>query len=460
MLKKLANIFLVFAIFFSFFKFLFFWMVEVTDSWFFWGLADFMRTGIYHAPHPYYYTSVSTMEPPLYSVFLYLFQYFPRADILIHLLQIVGFIIATFCLYKILSFYILNDLAKIIAAVFLFIPANIIYESQLTAEPLALTFITIYIYFAYLIIKKGEEKFVKYLFVFSFFMTLQRYNFIVFLPISLFLFFKSKNRKLTDFYYLLISIFFLFAWVLTNHQLNNSWGLSNAEGKHLYNRIVWTDGALPKEDDPNLMLLKSLTKRETALQQPWWWIEDKLRTDAGMDETKSSNLLRKIALSALWNNPVSFIANIPKNFLISHGNRLPFSGGGYLYTRSEHPKPYCRTLGTIVLCQPIITSEWAINLWENIISLTKIYYLTDIPTFINLFIFFPGIIYIFLRGDKFIRFCAVSYTVASLIPVLFEEPNPRYMYPLFPLKIIIITYFLFQFAKYIRKKQKVKKLSK
>src|SRR3989338_6611246 len=87
---------------FYLFHFLFFWIFPSTDSHFYTLFAQFLKTGIYSAPHPYYYQVPSTMEPPLYSVFLYLVMPFARSDILVHFFHLTGIFISGIFLFNIL----------------------------------------------------------------------------------------------------------------------------------------------------------------------------------------------------------------------------------------------------------------------------------------------------------------------------------------------------------------------
>src|SRR3990170_6003434 len=105
MLVYLPIILLVFAILIYIFHFLYFWIFPSTDSIFYWLFSNFIRTGGYSAPHPYYYTRPSTMEAPLYSVFLFLADGFSKADIFIHFVQIAAILSSGFFIYKIFRYY-------------------------------------------------------------------------------------------------------------------------------------------------------------------------------------------------------------------------------------------------------------------------------------------------------------------------------------------------------------------
>src|SRR3989344_5843840 len=124
--NKLYRLIPLFCISFYIFHFLFLWMFQTTDSYFYWALANFFRTGQYYAPHPYYYTKPSTMEPPFYSILLFIAEIFPRPDIIIHAFHIGAVLISGLLLSKVLYKITKSRIAWSIGWLFTLLPSNII----------------------------------------------------------------------------------------------------------------------------------------------------------------------------------------------------------------------------------------------------------------------------------------------------------------------------------------------
>jgi hypothetical protein len=283
-------------------------------------------------------------------------------------------------------------------------------------------------------------------------MVLLRYNFLIFFIFSLILFVMILNKKkVVDYVYLTLSILLIVAWVFANHNLNGSWGLSNSEGKHLYNRIVWKGDTLPDYKNPSLMKLKSLVDYRHDLHDAWWGLEPFLTpVNKLKNETESSKLLGEVAIQALLYDPVKYLSDIPQFYLIAHGNRQPYHDD--LYTTGRYMgRISCRILGNIHFCTPVINIKITEYIWNFIIFVGDIYY-KFFPIWINIFIFFPIFIYSIFQENKFIRFTAIIYFLSSLIPILVEEPGTRYLYPLYPIKFILIGFSLGIFWMYIKKR--------
>ncbi len=448
---RITTYFLVlFALLVCTFETFFFWMYETTDSWFYWGFANFMRTGVYEAPHPYYYHTPSTMEPPLYSVLLFFSQFFQRGDIVIHLVQVASLIASSVLLYYVVRTYVGQRIATLVGLVFFILPINILYTSNLLAENIALFFIALYIFFIHTYFYRKDSRALIYLLPLSSLMTLQRYNFIAFFIFSFVLFFLTKRKTSAVYIAAIISLCIVGGWSLINFRLTGVFNISNSTGKNTYNRIVWISQLLPHADNKKLIELKKILPENMDLRQPWWMLEPYLLSHFNYSETKGSELLKEVSLEALKSNIPAYLESIPGAILMAHSRRLPIHDG--LYTTGRYMGSNCRSLGQIFFCKPLISLPVASVVWDRIVAMTEGYYQTVIPEIINYGIFFPFIIISFFQKDRFIRICGVLYILSASFPLLLSEPGTRYNYPLFPMKIIIlVTCGMYLFKKISRK---------
>src|SRR3990167_8792347 len=317
------------AVLFYIFHILFFWIFPSTDSIFYWLLSDFFKTGIYLAPHPYYYREPSTMEPPLYSVFIFIANLFSRADIIIHIIQVAAIIASGILIYKIQNHSFSKKYALLSAVFFLFTPAHLIYISNMVAESLAVFYISLFLYFLHLSVNLRNKKILPIMLVYSALISLHRYNLVTFFLLTLFLIFREKGKLMSRYLGLSASLAVFGGWILLNHQWNGSWGLSNSEGKHLYNRILHFDRIQPDAGNPGFIKFKKIVGENIDYFKPWWFYEPQLMAKLG-SETKSSQLMQEVALSAFKRNPWQYLINIPRFFIFAHNTNDMFHNNLFL----------------------------------------------------------------------------------------------------------------------------------
>lgn len=427
---------------------LFFWLYETTDSWFYWALANFFKTGSYLAPPPYFYTVPSTMEPPLYSFFLYIIEIFPRPDILIHIIQTASLFASAFFIYKILSSFIHKSLSLFFVSLFLIWPVNIIYVTNLLSENFALFGVSLFGFLAFQILEKKKRIYIPILIVFSSILVLLRYNFTTLFICSLLLaFFEVLNRgertiqKVTILIAVAISLTILLSWSILNYKLNGSIGLSNGFGKSLYDRIIAQNHLVPPLDNPKLITLRNLTNDQVNLFTAWWFPEAHImitkKSPLYSTETQINSLFADVATEGLKANMIPYIVDVPKYYFQAYFNIPPFPPSRYLATSVLLEKRRCRSLGTIEFCKSILQSDWMKKVWDTVVVLSEKYYYT-----FNELVFFviilPSIVISLISKNSFFRFVALSYFLSVFIPTLINHQDPRYVYPLLSLEMLLV----------------------
>lgn len=451
MLNRIAKFLIIAGVLFFTAKWLIFWLFETSDSYFYWAFADFIRTGKYFAPHPYYWTIPTTFTPPLYSFFLFLGRLISpvRTDIFIHFFQILALLLSGYFLYKTLVGFIRKEIAKIICVIYLFIPANFFISSGLMPETFALLGLSVYIYLAFKILTERKKYLLKYLVLFGSVITLIRYNFICLFIISLIWIITEniQRRKKSKYFrtifipeltFIFLSILILISWIIINYQLTNSWGLSDQMGKNLYNRVLGGDKLTPTENNLNWQTLKKITDNKLDLFQPTYQLEPQILSYFGGSVAKESQFFANIAVAAIQNHPLDYLKNTFLNFFKIHGNGLPYSTNLYTYGWLAEK---CRTLDTISFCKPIFTANIAAPLWNLLVQLSEYYYST-IPGLLNFFLFFPALLFALIQKNSFIKFSAIIYLISVITVIIPEVPVYRYLYPLYPIKFILFTYLL------------------
>ncbi|OGG20183.1 hypothetical protein A3D03_00540 [Candidatus Gottesmanbacteria bacterium RIFCSPHIGHO2_02_FULL_40_13] len=434
------------------FHFLFFWIYETTDSYFFWAFADFLKTGKYWIPHPYYWTTPSTIAPPLYSVLLFVAEFLPRADIFIHFIHLLCLFLSSFFIYRITKSYLGRKNSLITALIYLLIPANIFQSLSLMSEMISLLGLSLFLYLGFLILEKKQNNLIKYLLISSSFMVLARYNFIIFWIISGILFFLIRNKKISDYLFLVLSVFIIAGWVGINYILTGNIGLSDSVGKHLYNRIVYENKLLPPENNKYLKELRRLASENFDLYVSAWELDPQIIVKLGLDQKRENKLLANVAIDGVKTNPLSYVYKTLENFFKVHGNGQTYPG--YLYTTDYWMKEKCRVLGTIHFCQPIISHQLGNEAWNKLLLISEWYY-QHIPLYTNFFLLYPSLIFSLIQKNKYLRFTGLLYLLMALFTLSVEIPVYRYQYILYPLKIILFTYlmsYLYNIKKYKRNK--------
>lgn len=448
MLSKLSKLLIFLSLSVYVFYFLFFWLYETTDSYFYWAFAEFLKTGIYSTPYPYNWTIPSTLGPPLYSLFLYLAQFIPRADIIIHFFQLLSVLLSAYFLFRILISFIRRTTALIITTLYLLIPAHFFEASTVMTESFALLAFSTYLYFAFQVIAQGKNHFMKYWLLFSAIIVLIRYNFVSLFFLALIIILFEIFKKVTscrivwvNIIFILISFTVIALWVLINHNLNGSWGLSDQMGKNLYNRAIGGDKLIPPSDDPSWLKLKAMTNDKIDLFKPTYDIEPFILSNFDGSVARESQFFASLAISSIKAHPLEYFRNTLVNFFVIHKNGLPYAHD--LYTDSWWMGKNCRSLGNITFCKAPIDSKWAESIWNFAVKWAQTYYY-NIPVYINFLLLFPSLIVALLQKNKFIRFAAVTYIIAVFTVVIPEVPVYRYLYPLYPLKVILVIFFIKQ----------------
>ena len=439
---KVSSIFRIIpavCIIFYIFQFLFFWMFQTTDSIFYYALAEFFKTGKYIVPFPYFYTRSSTMEPPLYSVLIYLALYFPRPDIILHFFHIAAVLASG----AILSWVLLKTTKSRLAAsagwLFTLLPANIIYASNIMSEIFTVAFVSLYLLLNYKIIMEKKEKLYFQLLVLSAIGALMRYNLLAFWGIFQSFFLFKKNKKIMDFFGFSLSILIIVSWIFLNHNWNGSWGFSNGQGKNLFNRVVWEERLMPPRDNRDYKeIVARLGRRDYYSREAWWKIEPYV-LNKEFDETAENSLLQRIAISAILNNPVKYLVKSIGSYFVIHGNGIPFHD--QVWMSHGRDKDVCQPLGSIETCRPIIENGKAKKIFAKIVVWGAFYHLR-FPAILNLFLLLPALIWAVFVKNRFYRISAFMYFAGTILPVFVVHTDVRYIYSVYPIKLVLIVLFL------------------
>lgn len=397
----------------------FFWTNANIDSYFFWAFGRFLSTGIYPFLPDFTYARPTTMAPPMTSILMAISQLTPFAGLFLRSVQTMLLLGTAYLLYRLLRRNFSKKAATTITCIFLLIPGNLIYVNNLMSEILAQFFITLILYF--ILTKKYSLAF-----FWSCVGMLSKYAILIYAPIALL--FPSKKRLP----FILAGLLIVLSWISINWSITGRLGLSDLSGGHLWNNVLWVAGITPSEKSAPMKRLRTYIGT-VDIKRPYWEMQTHILPKVKNDFTTLDILLGAVAVQAIREQPVRYAYSIVRGFMSLHANTLPCWKNLGTFGRPQGAYPVtCETLGTITLCQPIISTPWNILVWNGFIYFSTLFYRYVWP--ICMIIFFVAL----LRG----KMLSLLYIVVILFHAALEHHDTRYLVPFYPQIILIIAYGL------------------
>jgi len=426
------------------------------DSYFFHAFAQYLRTGKYVFPIlnlPYKH--IHTGSPPLYSGLLAILYSFGRADILLHLIQLLMLVVSAFLIYKILRHYINKSWAVVIACLFVWIPGNVIYASYVMSDLGGEFLLILYCYFVFLYLITKKINYLGISIFVGFAGGLWRYPQAEFGVISLLLFIFKHPKGIKHYFFPTLGVLVIMMWLWVQHTLTGSFSLGGLSDLSFYNlQVMVRAKALPPEDHPATAEIRKYIPKEVDLRQPYWELEKYFIPYFGYDYIKLSKLVGDVGKAALWAHPVAVAGAgldsfYQSNFEIPYDANLATFGLNYSI---NFPPLYCNKLETIELCKPIIKTKYSFPVWNNFVKASNLFYHTLFP-FWTFIIFFPLLIYSLFSSNSVLKIFSLFYLFGRFTVALATYPTPRYVLPFYPLMVIITSLAIVEIASKLRKKK-------
>lgn len=428
--------FIAFLFFYSIFHALFLWINAISDTYFYWAFAQFLKTGSYPFIHPFLYTKPTTISPPLYSILLLGIEYIKLGGFTLHVLQIATAIGTALFLYKVLSHFFSINIATSAAILFLFIPGNVIFISYVLTEIGAQFLVMLYAYLLFEYVRTHHGNYLALSAPLGFIMGLWKYSLILYGLVSIILLVIHKPHKIISFIPSAIGISIVFVWILFNHQITGVWGLSDSNAVQLYNQIVWMGKTLPSEQNVALIKLREYIPRNVSLYQSYWDLEDYILPKVGHDWTAMSNIFGNVAYAAVREHPIAYLQTTAQLFFRTHGPGRPYWDN--LAVLNIKRPVFCGTLGTYKFCKSILYHKYLTSeLWKIYIRWSDFFYEIPFP-FISLFIFLPSLFYSLIRGDAYMKLFGILHLVGTIPVAMYVQFDTRYLLPFYPLMVLCI----------------------
>ena len=429
-MKWLASIVVIFTISVFFVIFLFGWMHANIDSYFYYAFGEFVRTGTYPFQPPFVYTRPTTISHTLYGLFFTFTHNLPRADILLHAIQLLLLAATAHILYKTLRLHLAQRYAIVVSCLFALLPVNLVYAGNVMTENSSQFAVMLIVY----LLATGNASTAALVASIG---TLLKYNLGIYVPLAFVYFLKKPKRSV----YPILGMFLLTSWMLINHSITGVWGLYDTRGTQLYNQFVAQTKFLPPETDPSLIRMRQLLPPGTDVAVPYWDIQEQLSEKLGHEWTKIDQALFDVSWASVRSHPIEYLLHSLKNYALIHYDHVPHwrnVGNIGVAGLSGTDAPFCGSLGSVKICQPIIKTHRSYQLWNAFVrSEMRLFEALATPLFYLLFL--PSLCVALLSAKRLPRLYAFLY-LGGTVPIAFTiHADPRYVVPFYPLAVLIIV---------------------
>ncbi len=442
MLHRAAKLILRVTVILFAIRFLFGWVHANIDSYFYWAIGEFFRTGSYPFQEPFVYTKPTTIAPPLYGVFFILSQNVSHAEILLHGLQLILLAATSYLLYRVLQLHLKKPASLIISCLFALYPTNLIYAANVMTENPSQFLLMLWVYFITYGVVTKRPRFIAAALLVSSVATLVKYNLSVYVVFAgIMLASHIKRMKWPDYAMSALSVVLLVSWVVVNHQITNTWGLYDTKGTQLYNQFVAQTRLLPPESHPAVIRMRSLLPPGTDIAVPYWDIQEQLSNNLSHEWTQVDKVLFDVGWASVRTHPLVYILHSLKNYARIHYDHVPHwrnIGNIGMSGLNGTDVPFCGRLGAVTTCVPIVMTPWSNRTWNAFVRVEmKVFELLAAPVFF--LILLPSLCWALFRGSEISRLYALMY-LAGTVPIAFTiHPDPRYVVPFYPLAVLLVT---------------------
>ena len=442
MTTRIAKYFFILTICIYATSIMFGWMNANVDSYFYWAIGEYFRSGMYPFTAPFIYTKPTTISPPLYGLFFILTHSISRSDILLHALQLGLLAMTSLLLYRMLRLYLQKPWAIIISCLFALFPVNLVYASYVLTEIPAQFFVMLMVYLITMgIVKKQPFPISLAVFVMSV-AGLMKYNLMIYMPFTaLLLFLFRRKMKFRDMVFPILAGIILGSWVLLNHAITGVWGLYDTKGTQLYNQFVAQTKLLPPENNPAVIRMRSLLPPGTDIAVAYWDIQQYLGWSLHSVWHDIDTVLFDVAWASVKTHPVEYLAHSVQNFARMHYGNAPhwtnIGNMGRTDVTGGTNIPYCETLDSVTMCAPVIMTVWSYPVWNAFIR-TELKLFQMLSPFAFYLVLLPALVVSLLWATALSRIYAVIYLIGTIPIALTIHVDPRYIVPFYPIACLLI----------------------
>jgi hypothetical protein len=414
-------------------------MNEIIDSYFYLAFGSYLRNGVYPFQAPFIYAKPTTISPPGYAILLMSIQNIPRADIIIHVIQLGLLILSAWLIYKISRYAVNTYVSIIIACLFFLIPGNLIYTSYMLSENGATFFVTLFLFLFVSFQKTKHIQYLGLLCIIGSLMTLWKYSCIVYLFFALLLVLFQKSKHVVHYMLPTGAILIILLWMSMNFAITGRVGLSDSSGIQLWNQAVWVGNILPSETRASMQKLRTYIPRSVDMKRAYWDLQGYILNQTNNDWKTVDTVLGNVAKDAVIEYPVQYLSNTWNIFLRLHIGKPFWHNLGYFGNDDPNYPLFCGTLWSFSFCRPIISTPISFALWNRYVAGASFFYEIVFPVFAFL-LFYPLLFFLLIKGSNWEKLIVLLYFLGVIPIAMYVHPDPRYLIPFYPIMTIIMVF--------------------
>lgn len=448
---------------------------NLPDSFFFYNIGNFLLFKKYYSIFPFNSYYPNTVNAPLYGIVIRLISSNVHiAMTVISFTQLVLVGVSAYFIYTSANF-IKRGLGVFAAAVFFLLPFLFTYATAMMSEVFTIFLVSLYQYVALGLLTKRIRVAPSVLVLFACLLTLTKFVFLYFIPVSvvLTLYVEYRMRKTKHFRHLfvrqlpgILGIVCVFLWAGFVHSYYGRWGLTVTTGRALFQGVVSKSGLFPSPDSSAYKTFQYWTGLATIPKIGADRVEGYFQpafARGKITEPQMDDVFRNFALTAIQQHAASFMTGTfrgiygiftssPYHACLLMDLGEPDAQCSDQTTRGCRIPWFCSVhgcpdSGQSAMCQPTIKNTFMNTLWANLISFYEEYYPYVMVGVFGL-LCFGAIVGIVRRS---IPMFIVVFHGALLLGIqgMFSDVEGRYTMIVYPFISILLAYGIWAIVDFI-----------
>ncbi len=413
-------------------------MMDTPDSYLYFILAGYLKTGQIGWVAPFNYTKPQTLFGPVYGLFgSYASNMLPLGIVSLPFLQLLMVLISGFLMYKVIQRTLNTTWAIVGTIVFFLLPFNLIYATLIMSETLTQLWVSLFIIILYFTVKRSSWwANPSVLILIATIATLTRYAYGLLIIVSIVLCFLYIPKRFIEYLCIAGSIAILVWWTLFNYRTNGVISLSVVQGRHLYNNVIYDAHLLPPETLPIVKTFLKYFPSKDAFYQPWWVNQNYFAVDKNLPEWKIDAWYTQISLAGIQYHPLAYAWHVVSNIFVLP-TQVPYYKRDSLYIYATCNPAACLVPWNPVMCQPKIRICPMQTGWAKLITAGSV--VQPFVGLLSVFLTFIGVgIAFFKKGTKFYRISVIIFLSLYISQSALEIKEGRFLIPLYPFYALFI----------------------
>jgi len=403
--------------------------MDTPDSYLYFILAGYLRTGRIGWVAPFNWNKPQTLFGPVYGLFG---SFAPNLSFL----QLLMILASGFLMYIVLREIISQKWSIVGSVVFIFLPFNLIYGTLIMSETLTQFWVALYIFILYFAVKRPSWwANPSTLMLLATIATLTRYAYGLLIITSIILCFFYIPKRIIEYCCIAASAALIIWWILFNYRTNNVVSLSVVQGRHLYNNVIYDAHLLPPSTLPIVKTFEKYFPSKDAFWEPWWVNQDYFAVDKRLPEWKIDSWYGQIAFAGIRYHPLSYGWHVITNIFILP-TQVPYYKKESLHIYATCDPTGCLVPWNPIMCQPRIRICPIQTGWAKFITLSSS--TQPLAGLVCVFLTFIGAGIAFFKKERYLKILVVIFLSLYISQAALEIKEGRFLIPLYPFYALFI----------------------